>query len=271
MQKLISIDFKSDFGFFRKPDANNTINLSYNMLHKPALLGILGAIIGLGGYTQAKEAENNQPIIKGEKRKIIFPEYYEVLKNIPIGIAPLNHEKGNFNKTVIKYSNTVGYANNGSTYLTEEATLIKPSFKIYLLLQLDNENQHKLYEYLKDGKTEYIPYFGKNEFPIWWDKESFVEYDFEQVKEVNQSYQISTLFEKKDIVKDSKEQFFDLFNIQNIETAYLYFERLPKGFNEDLVQYELGEFVFTTFNLKSEYLPDNLFFLKKQNEYAQLY
>ncbi|MDD3772535.1 MAG: CRISPR-associated protein Cas5, partial [Weeksellaceae bacterium] len=52
MEKLISIDLKADFGFFRKPDTNNTINLSYNIIHKPAILGILGAIIGLEGYTE---------------------------------------------------------------------------------------------------------------------------------------------------------------------------------------------------------------------------
>ena len=48
-QKLISFDLKAEFGFFKKPDIND-IYLTYNMLHKPALLGILGAVIGLQGY-----------------------------------------------------------------------------------------------------------------------------------------------------------------------------------------------------------------------------
>jgi CRISPR-associated protein Cas5h len=119
MERLISIDLKSDFGFFRKPDVNNTVNLSYNMLHKPALLGILGAVVGLDGYK--------------EKGKI--PRYYEVLKDLRIGIEPLGHEKGNFGKTVIKYSNTLGYANSRSTYLTEEATLIKPSYRVLCVVR----------------------------------------------------------------------------------------------------------------------------------------
>ncbi|MBK7700808.1 MAG: CRISPR-associated protein Cas5 [Saprospiraceae bacterium] len=143
MQKLISVDFKADFGFFRKPDANNTINLSYNIAHKPAILGIFGAIIGMDGYQ--------------ERGKI--PEYYNKLSHIGIGITPLGHEKGNFQKTVIKYSNTVGYANKGSNYLTEESTLIKPTYRIYAILDLENEHEQKLYEYLRKGYSEFIPLF----------------------------------------------------------------------------------------------------------------
>ena len=43
-QRLISFDIQADFGFFKKPDYNDGVLLTYNMLHKPALLGILGAI-----------------------------------------------------------------------------------------------------------------------------------------------------------------------------------------------------------------------------------
>lgn len=46
-QRLISFDIQADFGFFKKPDYNDGVLLTYNMLHKPALLGILGAIIGV--------------------------------------------------------------------------------------------------------------------------------------------------------------------------------------------------------------------------------
>jgi CRISPR-associated protein Cas5h len=255
MQKIVSINLKSDFGFFRKPDANNTINLSYNMLHKPALLGILGAIIGLEGY----------------KEKGKFPEFYEKLKNLMIGIEPLDHEKGNFQKTVIKYTNTIGYANNGSNFLTEEATLIKPSYRVYLLLDLNNEDHNKLYTNLKTGQSEYIPYFGKNEFPIWWDKDDFEEYDFEKVEKVSGSYKVNTIFEKKEIVKNQTTQVFDLFNFQNTQSPFIYFERLPKGFNEELFQYELGEFVYTSYNLKSDYVPENTYLLKFKEVHVQLH
>lgn len=65
-QKLISFDLKAEMGFFKKPDINDGIYLTYNMLHKPALLGILGAIIGLKGY----------------EKKGIMPEYYSRLEHL---------------------------------------------------------------------------------------------------------------------------------------------------------------------------------------------
>lgn len=127
--KLISFELKADFAFFRKPDTNATINLSYNIIHRPAILGILGAIVGLEGY----------------KEKGKLPQYYDELKNVRIGIEPLSHDKGNYSKTNIKYSNTVGYANKGTNFLTEELTLVRPEYRIYLLLD-ENESYHKQLE-----------------------------------------------------------------------------------------------------------------------------
>lgn len=253
MEKLVSIDLKSDFGFFRKPDANNTVNLSYNMLHKPALLGIFGAIVGLEGYKE-----------KGKP-----PQYYEIFKNLKIGIEPLGHEKGNFQKTIIKYSNTVGYANNGSTYLTEEATLIKPSYRVYALLDLEKDKQYLLYEYLKQGKAEYLPYFGKNEFAAWW--ENFQEYDYQAVEKPFTDFKIRTLFLKQDVIKEQKTApFFDFMSFWESETPFMYFERLPRDFNLTLYQYDLGDSVFTTFGLKQTANIDNLYHLTGSEYYVQL-
>ncbi|GAB4326992.1 MAG: hypothetical protein OHK0038_00550 [Flammeovirgaceae bacterium] len=259
MQKLISIDLKADFGFFRKPDTNSTINLSYNMLHKPALLGILGAIIGLEGYKEyGKE-----------------PEYSIKLKNLKVGIEPLEHERGNFQKTVIKYSNTVGYANKGSNYLTEEATLIKPSYRVYLLLDMTDEYHHKLYNYLQEGKAEFLPYFGKNEFYAWWESwdNGFQEYQFEQVEKAESSFVVKTLIQKAtQTLKDQKEEImFDLLNVDKEEATYMYFERLPIGFDEKLKQYNLDNFAFTTFKLKPNTQVEGLYLIKDKNFYVQLY
>ncbi len=258
MKKLISIDLKANFGFFRKPDTNVGINLSYNMLHKPVLLGILGAIIGLDGYKNLRE----------------MPDYYQKLEGIKIGIEPLDHEKGNFTKTNIKYSNTIGYANKNATYLTEEATLVCPAYRCYLLLEVDNNEYHqKIYHYLQSSKAEYLPYFGKNEFYVSWVNENntFQEYEFEEDKKPENSFSIKTLFHKKDeIIKTKTEEpLFDYLSY-NKKDIYLYFENLPLGFDTVLFQYKLGNFVFSTFNLVKEATIDNLYFLKNQNYYVQL-
>lgn len=255
MQKLISIDLKGDFGFFRKPDANNTVNLSYNMLHKPALLGIFGAIIGLEGY----------------KEKGKMPAYFEVLKEIKIGIEPLFHEKGNYQKTVIKYSNTVGYANNGSTYLTEESTLIKPAYRIYGLLDLNDQNHNLLYKNLQEGTAEYLPYFGKNEFSAWWEKESFMVYEFQTIDKPLDNVNIKTLFLKHNLIKENKATpIFDFMSFMEEETPFMYFERLPRRFDDTLFQYEIGDYALTSFKLKQTIGIDNLYFLNQKKYYVQL-
>ena len=62
-QRLISFDIQADFGFFKKPDYNDGVLLTYNMLHKPALLGILGAIIGLRGYRKKERMAGILPAV----------------------------------------------------------------------------------------------------------------------------------------------------------------------------------------------------------------
>lgn len=254
--KLVSFDLKADFAFFRKPDTNNTINLSYNIIHKPALLGILGAILGLEGYR--------------EKGKL--PAYYEILKDIKVGIEPLQHDNGNYSKTVIKYTNTVGYANGGANFLTEELTLLAPAYRIYLLLDVNIEAHMQLDQYLKQGYAEYLPYFGKNEHTAWWEATSYCDYRFgHDVADPEEVY-IRSIFQKQQVLKDNSEAPFpDLFNVQAIEDPFLYFERLPLGFDLTLLQYEMGDFAYSNYRIKNAHQLENLVFLEAFNTYVQLF
>jgi CRISPR-associated protein Cas5h len=259
--QLISFDVQSDFGFFRKPETNNTLNVSYNMLHKPALLGILGAIIGLKGYRK-----------KGQ-----LPEYYEKLKNIQVGIAPtgLNHDKGNFTKTSIKYSNTVGYANKGTNFLTEELTLISPKYKVYLMLEETIDEQAQLLDNLERGRTEFIPYFGKNEFTAWWSPDSFKRHNYQKATlKKNEAIRIKTLFLKNQIVsKNAEMPEMDFLSAadDNEGSRFIYFERLPVGFNLELMQYELREMVYSNFSIKIKKDLANLYQINGDDSYVQLH
>lgn len=256
--KLVSFDIQADFGFFRKPETNNTINVSYNLIHKPAILGILGAILGLGGY----------------KEKGKLPEYYKLLHDVRVGIEPINHEKGNFAKTNIKYTNTVGYANKGSNFLTEELTLIAPSYRIYLFLD-ENKSLHKdLLESLEKGISEFVPYFGKNEFTAWWESISFKQYRFsEKSIETNESVSIKSIFLKDLILNDNIEAPFPDFSkpINFEEMHFVYFERLPKQFDETLMQYNLAEFAYSTYQIKNAQHLEMLLFAEELNAYVQLF
>lgn len=256
LMKLISFDIHADFAFFRKPETNNTTNLSYNIIHRPAVLGILGAILGLDGYKEIGK----------------LPAYYELLKTIKIGIEPLNHDKGNYSKTNIKYSNTVGYANKGDNFLTEELTLVEPSYRIYLLLDESIPEQDQLLVSIRKGQTEYIPYLGKNEFTAWWSPDTVKEYTFEQRDITESSVCIRSIFMKKSILKNETEiPVPDWLNLENDTNPFMYFERLPKDFDLSLMQYEISDFAYSNYRFKNAQNLDNMYYLKETDAYVQLF
>lgn len=256
MKKLISFDLKSEMGFFKKPDINNGIYLTYNLLHKPALLGILGAIIGFSGYF-----ENNK-----------FPEYYQNLKDLPLGIEPTNHENGNFQKTIVKYNNGVGYASSeeGGNLIIVEQTLLKPSFRVYLLLDLENEHQHKLYSHIKNCQAEYLPYMGKNDYSAWWNKESVKEYEYKNFS-FDKDFEIKTIYIKNNPLKNEKYQPKYKLGGKIESNHFAYFERLPVVFNEKLFQYELFDFVYTNWKLERESSTEGLYELHETSTVIQLF
>lgn len=253
--RLISFDLRADFGFFRKPDVNDGLQLSYNMLHKPALLGVLGAVAGLKGYEK-----------KGQ-----WPEYYKLLKSVSVGIEPLNHERGNFTKTAITYTNTVGYANADGTLIVQENTLRSPAYRVYVLLNEADELQARLLSRIRNQEAEFVPYLGKNEFTAWW--ESVAEYDVDQTPPT-QAFELKTLFDKRKTtvnksIDDGYER-FDLLDFSEQKGSYIYFERLPVSFNEQLFQYDLVDFAYTDYPLKTPTKLDKLYRLNQANSYAQL-
>ena len=280
---LISFDLRADFGVFKKPDVNDGLQVTFNLLHKPALLGILGAIAGLEGYQQ-----------RGK-----FPAYYEALHNLKIGIEPLGHDKGNFTKTVIKYTNTVGYANADGNLIVTEQTLCRPAYRCYLLLDLDDELQAHLHDRIVAGEAEYLPYFGKNECSAWWEAESVQSYVFEPFQ-AEANFRIDSIFIRKHTISSQKvepEFSFAQMNMQNAAN-FIYFERLPVQFfvgdkrevlsNDthlvsavklpdskrikplSFVQYDLAEFVFTDWVLKQSAFIEDLYRLEAKSNKSKV-
>ncbi|MEB2780552.1 CRISPR-associated protein Cas5 [Algoriphagus sp. C2-6-M1] len=260
MERLISIDLEADFGFLRKPDTNDGIAMSYNMLHKPGLLGIFGAILGLEGY----------------QKRGVLPAYYQQLHDLKVGIAPLRDERGNFSKTTIVYTNTVGYANKDGNLIAYENTLIKPSYRVFVVLS----EEHPLYHSLKNGQAEYIPYLGKNEFPVWWAPESFQEHEL-NLFDFDHEYQVVSLFCKNEEESSRvNESGGNTLGFASMFTKYVesffYFERLPVGFQEFEMkkrgkeyQYQMAPFVYSNAKFNVEYQLENLYRLK-DNQVVQL-
>jgi CRISPR-associated protein Cas5h len=124
--KAISFKLSGKTACFRKPDVNVYTYFTYNNIHKPALLGLLGAIIGLGGYTQLHD-ENEQ--LKKAKQPLNdkYPEFYEKLQNLKVSIVPLA-PNGYFSKKIQTFNNSVGYASfeQGGNLVVREQWLENP-------------------------------------------------------------------------------------------------------------------------------------------------
>jgi len=252
MDRLISIDLKADFGFLKKPDTNEPVYLTFNMLHKPALLGIFGAILGISGYKTFLNLK--------EKKRGYLPEFYKQLKDLSVGIQPLKNGEPattSFDKTVIQYNNGVGYASKeqGGNLIIMEQTLIKPCFRIFLLLKKEGI-ENRLYNALRLWKAEYLPYLGKNDFSLWWT--NLQEYQFQKFDFKN-SFKIDTIFikEEKTLKENKSSSFSDLFGSN--ESTYMMFERLPIGYNENLFQYDYQSFSYTNLKLNSDFQIPNLY------------
>lgn len=239
MKQLISFDIKADFGFLKKPDTNEPMYLTFNMIHKPFVLGVLGAVLGKKGFQENE----------------ILPDYYQDLKDELIAIKPLSDSNGNFNKTVIKYNNGVGYASHetGGNLIISEQTLVNPSYRIYLLT--DNE---ELLSRIENHEAVYLPYLGKNDFSLWW--ENVRKYDYHSFKPEG-SYKISSLFAKKMLLKEGKEEKEEMpaYEMNFSGGEFMYFERLPVAYDEELFQYVYKPFVYTTFKMQKHYEIDNLY------------
>ncbi|APF20552.1 CRISPR-associated protein Cas5, Hmari subtype [Caldithrix abyssi DSM 13497] len=263
MEKLISIEFKAPMGFLKKPDINEgggkQLYLTFNMLHKPALLGILGAVLGLEGYGNPG----------------VFPEYLSKLERLLIGIEPLNAVKGNFTKTILQYNNTTGFASHeqGGNLVVAEQILLNPAFRCYLLLNTDNQLLSQLDAQLRQSQAEYIPYLGKNEFHLWW--ENYREYSFKPYT-YDRDYRIQTIIRKgNQLFKEMKKEGglglpFLLGQSQN-EPEFISFEELPVGFDKDLKQYQREMFAYTNYTFKKEFRLDGLFLVKEENIVIQLF
>lgn len=233
MKKLISFTIKSEFGMFKKPDINDKIFITYNMIHKPYLLGILGAIMGYDGYAQ-----------NSDKSKM--PEFYKKLKNIRVAIAPSDSNGGIFKKEFIIFNNTT----NGTISNITEQTLINPAYRIYL--ELDDIEHKKLIDDLQENRAVYPPYMGKNEFSLWWD-DFKIHNKFEKI-ETKEKFRVKTIIKKPEnfILKNS--------GYKERTTNYFYlFERLPIGFDEQLKQYIYHDFLYTNSVFKTNKGLENLY------------
>lgn len=239
----IKFTLSGNTAFLKKPDVNSYYYFTYGCIHKVALLGILGAITGYAGYNQMKKGD-------------VYPEFYEKLKDIKIGILPRNN-KGYISKKVQVFNNSVGYASKeqGGNLIIKEQWLENPKWDIYLLIQ--NEVEREIARRLINFEFKYIPYLGKNDHIA--NIESVV-----LVKDVERVYNakiINSIFNKSDFALANNDE-FDEFD-EEVEPIWKYEEKLPISLDKITNKYELESFIAT--NSKLNEVKESLIY-KIENE-----
>lgn len=216
--------------FFKRPDVNTYFYFTYGCIHKVALLGIFGAILGYKGYNQMMQHD-------------IYPEFYDKLKKIKVSIIP-NYI--NISKKVQTFNNSVGYASGeqGGNLIVKEQWLENPSWSIYVLL--DSDEAKSIAKAIVENNFIYIPYLGKNDHIA----------DIIDAKVINDIVPISkydnidSLFIKGDFVIDSLMEYEDDFDSEPAP-IYKYEEQLPISLDEDVNKYNFHTFILTNARIKN--------------------
>lgn len=240
----IKFTLSGRLGFFKKPDVNVKTYFTYNNIHKVALLGLLGAVLGLKGYRNSEMFG-----IKKEE----YPEFYQKLSSLKISIVP-NSERGYFTKKVQYFNNSVGYASGeeGGNLMVFEQWLENPSWDIYLLNDggVAKEIWDKLCDYLLNDKSVYIPYLGKNDFHANISNVQIVE-----LIPCTSNFINSLLVGELEYLDDDK-------TINN-DPPFVFTEYAPIAMEKGYNFYKFGRTIFTNckvnVSLKDVYQNDDMF------------
>lgn len=234
---VLKFRLSGETAFFKKPDVNSNIYFTYSSIHKVALLGLFGAIVGYKGYNSRAKSE-------------IYPEFYSKLSNLKVAIKP-NNEKNIINKKIQTFNNSVGYASQeqGGNLIVKEQWLEKPSWDIYIII--DCEEAKYLAEEIKNRRAKFIPYLGKNDHIANIDEIEIIT----DVNRINNFENLDSLFIKGNIKLELDDE--------SDEEFYKYQERLPIKLNEITSLYEFETFVYTNMLVKNN---TELYVLKIQNK-----
>ncbi|MEG0528805.1 MAG: type I-B CRISPR-associated protein Cas5b [Bacilli bacterium] len=247
--RALKFELSGKTAFFKQPDVNTYCYYTYNCIHKIALLGIFGAILGYKGYNQ-------------QKKEDLFPEFYHQLIDFKIAICPLN-ANGYIPKKVQTFNNSVGYASKeeGGNLIVKEQWLENPKWNIVFLIE--NAVSEELAERLLQRRFVFIPYLGKNDpYALI---ENVIITETEPI-DLEEKLKVSSLFPKKkgSIVENKGTRAIRLKS----EVEWKYEERLPVELDEVCNQYRTETMVFTNKmvllekNLDAYKIEDqNLFFI----------
>ena len=244
--EALKFTLSGDSAFF-KDNVINTVYLTYGNIHRVALLGIFGAILGYGGYSK-----QNDMLKKKNKKKPDYPEFYEKLKDIKISIVS-NGKNGYFNKKLQTFNNSVGYASKeeGGNLIVKQFWLENPSWDIYILLDCDEAK--KIADYIQNRKAIYLPYLGSNDHLANIMDIEIINIE-EKMSSEDETIEILSMVKDSDI-SEKKKNVFSMDKNSARDDIYKYSEYLPVALSKDLNQHEKEKMTITNMSviLKKSY------------------
>ncbi|WCK57159.1 type I-B CRISPR-associated protein Cas5b (plasmid) [Aneurinibacillus sp. Ricciae_BoGa-3] len=224
---------------FKRPYIN-TVNLSYSHIHKVALFGLLGAIIGLKGH---RHKEKDQ----------LYPDFYTKLKGLQVSIVP--YGDGLYYKDKKTFTETTGFFNHGDTLIVKEQYLVNPKWDIYLA---KGKTEDTLFEEIKrsllNREAIFEPFLGKNHFPA-----SIEQVEILEIPEADDALFIHSLF---------PTEMFDVEITGDIEQdEYVYKEFMPMGFTPYLNHYREEELAWTNCMIEAKESVKGLYQDKEKTLY----
>lgn len=243
--EILRFTLSGRHAFFKKPEVNSYYYFTYGNIHKVALLGIFGAMLGYGGYTQMQgfsKERNQKKLSKG------YPEFYERLKDLHVSVLPAaNCRKGIIPKKVQTFNNSVGYASReqGGNLIVREQWLENPCWEICLLL--DTEEAVKIKDAVCGLRCVYYPYLGKNDHPA-----DIKDARIEEIEKIDfKMGRLDCFVPKEEAVladlDDEEQEDLDAYS------EFKYEEALPCGMDEWTNQYVLRTFMYTDAFVKAEH------------------
>lgn len=227
---------------FRKPEMNSYCYFTYGNIHKVALLGIFGAILGYGGYSQMQEPG------KGKRQAVLsqsFPEFYERLRELKVSILPFRESKGLIPKKIQNFNNSVGYASReqGGNLIVKEQWLEKPAWEICLLV--DCGEAEKIRTAICSRTCIYYPYLGRNDHPA-----DITAATVEEAKEYPFELGRLSCLSPRDKVSiadldDEEKEELEEQGEEDVWNSFKYQEALPYGMDGWTNHYLMRDFMYT--------------------------
>lgn len=228
--EALKFTLKGDFAFFKKPEVNKNVYFSYSHIHKVALMGLIGSILGLKGYIQQKDNE-------------VYPEFYNELHDLKVAIVPRLEfaPNGIFNSKIQTFVNSVGYASQeeGNTLIVYEKWIEKPCWDIYVLE--GHKHYEKICQMILDSQCVFIPYLGKNDHQA-----SIISPTIVSLKEITDCNPtiINSLADFNEV--KIKDESFILRDFESSKRTFLYKESLPFELTQELNAYVLKPYILTS-------------------------